>query len=422
MDRLILHIDMNSYFATVEQQANPFLRGKPIAVTGSPYTRTVVGAASREAKEFGVHTGMNFYEAQKLCPQILRVVSDPDKYAETSKRFIKIMERYSPLVEVFSIDEAFLDITDTSERFGGPTEVAKKLKSDIRSECGEWVSCSVGISYNKLLAKLAGELKKPDGLVMITPENKDIIFDATPIEKANGIGWGCTPRLNKMGIRTLGDLAEVPIGGLVEEFGSYGYKLKEVGLGIDEAPVRPYWQPDDLKSIGHQYTFPKDVTDPRVTEKMVFKLSELIARRARQQEKLGREVHLWWRSAKILKVDHHKHFETFGRQISLSNHTQDGLTIFYAAQRIWREAKFRDPVRLVGVTLRNLKDPLPQQLSLLPESWTRNKVIQTLDKINDKYGSFVIQQGTLLGSVKIKRNMNGYGSDLKAGKTDLLTD
>lgn len=332
------------------------------------------------------------------------------------------MERYSPLVEVFSIDEAFLDITDTAERFGGPTEVAKKLKSDIRSECGEWVSCSVGISYNKLLAKLAGELKKPDGLVMITPENKDIIFDATPIEKANGIGWGCTPRLNKMGIRTLGDLAEVPIGDLVEEFGSYGYKLKEVGLGIDEAPVRPYWQPDDLKSIGHQYTFPKDVTDQREVEQMIFKLSELVARRARQQEKLGREVHLLWRGTKVLKIDHHKHFETFGRQISLSNHTQDGLTIFYAAQRIWREAQFRDPVRLVGVTLRNLKDPLPQQLSLLPESWTRNKVIQTLDKINDKYGSFVIQQGTLLGSVKIKRNMNGYGSDLKAGKTDLLTD
>jgi DNA polymerase IV len=422
MDKIILHIDMNSYFATVEQQANPFLRGKPIAVTGSPYTRTVVGAASREAKELGVKTGMSFYEAQKLCPKILRVVSDPDKYGEVSKRFIKIMERYSPLVEIFSIDEAFLDITDTAERFGGSVRVAKRLKTDIRSGCGEWISCSVGISYNKLLAKIAGELKKPDGLVIISPENKDSIFDVTPIEKANGIGWGCTPRLNKMDIRTLGDLAKVPISNLVEEFGSYGYRLKEIGLGIDEAPIRPYWQPDDLKSIGHQYTFPQDVTDEQATEQMIFKLSELVAKRARQQEKLGREVHLWWRGAKVLRVDHHKHFESFGRQLSLPSHTQDGLVIFYAAQRIWREAGFKDPVRLVGIVLRSLKDPLPQQLSLLPESWTRNKVMQTVDKINEKYGSFVIQQGTLLGSVRIKRNMNGYGSDLKAGKTDLLVD
>ena len=145
-DRIIIHVDMNSYFATVEQQANPFLRGKPIAVTGSPYTRTVVGASSIEAKKFGVKTGMSFPEAIKLCPQIIRVVADPDKYSETTKRFIHILERYTPMVEVFSIDEAFLDLTDTAERFGGPVEVAKKLKADIRRECGEWVSCSVGIS------------------------------------------------------------------------------------------------------------------------------------------------------------------------------------------------------------------------------------------------------------------------------------
>jgi DNA polymerase-4 len=421
-DQIILHIDMNSYFATVEQQANPLLRGKPIAVTGSPYTRTVVGASSIEAKKHGVRTGMSFYEAEKLCPQIIRVISDPDKYSEISKRFIRIMERYSPIVEVFSIDEAFLDITDTANRFGGPLSVARKLKGDIRAGCGEWVSCSVGISYNKLLAKLAGELRKPDGLTVITQENKSAIFAATPIERASGIGWGCTPRLNRMGVRTLGELAVVPVGVLVEEFGSYGYKLKEVGLGLDESPMRPYWKPEDLKSIGHQHTFAEDVSDSRVIEQMIFKLSELVAKRARQQEKLGREVHLWWRSGKVLRIDHHKHFESFGRRLSLPNHTQDGLTIFYAAQRMWQEAKFYEPTRLVGIVIRGLKDPLPQQLSLLLEPWTRDRVIAVVDEINEKYGSFVIQQGTLLGSMNIKRNMNGYGSDLKAGKTDLLTE
>lgn len=422
MDRLILHIDMNSYFAAVEQQANPFLRGKPIAVTGSPYTRTVVGAASAEAKKFGVRTGMSFYEAEKLCPQILRVMSDPDKYSEISKRFIKILERYSPLVEVFSIDEAFLDITDTHERFGGPIIVAKKLKAAIRAECGEWVSCSVGISWNKLLAKLAGELQKPDGLVVITSENKDEIFAQTAIEKANGIGWGCTPRLHRMGIFTLAQLAEVPIGKLIEEFGSYGYKLHEIGLGIDESEINPYWVHEDIKSIGHQYTFPRDVSDSETAEQMIFKLSELVAKRARQQEKLGREVHLWWRGTTVKKIDYHKHFESWGRQLTLPNYTQDGLTIFYAAQRVWQEAQFNQPVRLIGITLRNLKDPLLQQLSLLPESWARSKVLAAIDKINEKYGAFTIQQGALLGSVNIKRNMNGYGSDLKRGKTDLLVD
>ncbi len=141
---------MNSYFATVEQQANPFLRGKPIAVTGSPYTRTVVGASSMEAKTFGVKTGMSFPEAIKLCPQIIRVVSDPDKYADTTKRFIKILTAYTPTVEVFSIDEAFLDITATAERFGGAVAVAKLIKTDIRTWCGDWISCSIGISHNKL--------------------------------------------------------------------------------------------------------------------------------------------------------------------------------------------------------------------------------------------------------------------------------
>lgn len=410
-DRIVLHVDMNSYFATVEQQANPFLRGKPIAVTGSPYTRTVVGASSMEAKKFGVKTGMSFPEAVKLCPQIIRVISDPDKYSETTKRFIKILERYTPIVEVFSIDEAFLDITDTAKRFGGAVQIAKMIKADIRQWCGEWVSCSVGISHNKLLAKLAGELKKPDGLTIISRENISQVFAVTQIEKACGIGWALTPKLNGMGIKTLSDLGETPLPVLVGKFGSYGYKLKDIGLGLDDSPVQPYFNPDAIKSIGHQFTFLKDTLDPGEINRMLLKLSELVAMRARKQGKLGKTVHLWFRSAG---------FHNFGRQVTLPTVTQDGLTIFYAAQKIWQEARYLDPIRLVGVTLTNLKDETPAQLSLLPDTLTRSKLLQIMDLINDKFGSFTIQQGALLGSVKIKRNMNGYGSDLKRGRTELL--
>lgn len=410
-NRIILHVDMNSYFATVEQQANPLLRGKPIAVTGSPYTRTVVGASSIEAKRYGVKTGMSFPEAIKLCPQIIRVVADPDKYSETTKRFIKILERYTPLVEVFSIDEAFLDITDTAERFGGPVEVAGRLKTDIRSECGEWISCSVGIAWNKLLAKLGGELKKPDGLTVITWSNIGQIYATTPIEKACGIGFALTPKLNAMGIKTLSELGETPLSVLVGKFGSYGYKLKDIGLGVDESEVHPYFRPESIKSIGHQFTFLRDTTDSGEINRMLFKLAELVAKRARAQGKLGKTVHLWFRST---------NFRSYGRQITLPNHTQDGVTIYYSAKKIWEEAGFRAPIRLVGVTLNNLRDETPAQLSLLPETKVRSKILELMDRINEKFGAFTIEQGALLGSVRIKRNVNGYGTDFKRGKTELL--
>jgi DNA polymerase-4 len=411
MDRIILHVDMNSYFATVEQQANPFLRGKPIAVTGSPYTRTVVGASSMEAKEFGVKTGMSFPEAIKLCPQIIRVVADPDKYGEITKRFIHILERYTPIVEVFSIDEAYLDITDTAERFGGPLEIAKCLKKDIRRECGEWVSCSVGVSHNKLLAKLAGELKKPDGLTVITKDNMTAIFDQTPIEKACGIGWALTPKLNEMGIKTLSQLGETTLAVLVGKFGSYGYKLKDIGLGQDDSAVHPYFKPEEIKSIGHQFTFLKDTQDQGEINRMFLKLSELVAKRARVQGKLGKTVHLWFRSTS---------FHNYSRQITLPNQTQDGIAIYYGVKKIWDESGYRAPIRLVGVVLDNLQNETPQQMSLLPESRIREKIVGIMDRINEKFGAFTIQPASLLGSVRMKRNINGYGTDFKRGKTELL--
>lgn len=410
-EQIIMHIDMNSYFATVEQQANPFLRGKPIAVTGSPYTRTVVGASSIEAKRYGVKTGLSFPEALQLCPRIIRVVSDPDKYSETTKRFIQILTRYTPLVEVFSIDEAFLDLTDTAERFGGPLKVAGMIKADIRKWCGEWISCSIGISHNKLLAKLAGELRKPDGLTVIDAKNMEEIFARTVVEKACGIGWALTPRLNALSIKTLAQLGETPLSALVGKFGSYGYKLKDIGLGRDDAPVHPYFRPEGIKSIGHQFTFLKDTTDQGEINRMLLKLSELVAKRARAQGKLGKTVHLWFRSS---------NFHNYGRQLTLPNRTQDGLTIYDAAQRIWREAGFRAPIRLVGLVLSNLHEETPQQLTLLPETNLRDHIIGVMDRINEKFGAFTIQPASLLGSVRIKRNMNGYGSDFKRGKTELL--
>jgi len=314
-------------------------------------------------------------------------------------------------VEVFSIDEAFIDITNTADRFGGSVKLAQSLKAEVRAECGEWMSCSIGISYNKLLAKLAGEIKKPDGLTVISEQNRSTIFAVTPIENACGIGWALTPKLNNMGINTLLQLSNTPLSVLVEKFGSYGYRLRDIGLGVDEDEVHPYWRPESIKSIGHQFTFQKDTTSLQEISQMLFKLSELVAKRSRQQGKLGKTIHLWFRSAE---------FKNFGKQITLPQHTQDGMTIYYSTLNIWNEAHYPSPIRLVGVTLTNLRDETPQQLSLLPEVQTRQQVIEVVDRINQKYGAFTIQQGALLGSMRIKRNANGYGSDFKRGKTDLL--
>ena len=196
VNRIIVHIDFNSFFATVEQQANPRLRGKPIGVTGGDRTtRTVLGAASVEAKKFGVRTGMQIWEARQLCPELILVNGDSDKYLDTTQKFLNILKDYSPYLEVFSIDECFLELTGhrgqcTEKDNYNLLQLATEIKSRIRAEIGEWITCSIGISYNKLMAKLAGSLYKPDGLVMIADqEAAQWILDRVELDEICGIGY-----------------------------------------------------------------------------------------------------------------------------------------------------------------------------------------------------------------------------------------
>src|SRR3989344_3975778 len=246
--RTILHIDFNSYFASVEQQANPRLRGKPVGVTGGDrMKRTVLGAASVEAKKFGVKTGMQIWEARKLYPNIILVQGDSDKYLEVTKRFLGILKDYSPYLEVFSIDECFLEVTGNRLQV---TAIAKNIKKRIKKEIGEWITCSIGISYNKLMAKLAGSLQKPDGLVIIPNQKEAIkILDKIELDEICGIGPRIKKRLNNMGIFDFSSLRKAPLPALLASFKSYGQFLYDASRGIDHSSVIPFYEQEEVKSI-----------------------------------------------------------------------------------------------------------------------------------------------------------------------------
>ncbi len=433
--RTILHIDFNSYFATVEQQANPRLRGKPIGVTGGDrMQRTVIGAASVEAKRLGVKTGMQLWQAKKLAPSLILVPGDSDKYLYTTTRFLSILKDYSPYLEVFSIDEAFLELSPSviarskatwqsnskiaSHSFAmtsQPIQVAQQIKQRIRSEIGEWVTCSIGISYNKVMAKLAGSLYKPNGLVWIADEESAMkILDCVPLDEICGLGPRIKNRLAKLGIFTFKQLREVPLGTLLFEFKSYGQWLYDIARGIDHDPIVPFYEKEGIKSVGHRHTIDHDTQNPEEIKQILLKLTELIARRLRSKKLVGKTVICYYRNAldkSQLQFDSLNHsFSGDGMQITIP-YTSDGLEIFKAGWRIWQKIWPGSKIRMIGATVSNLKPEAPQTLSLLPEDHRQDKIIQTLDTINNKYGEFTLQRGILLSSAKVYRKPNPFLSD-----------
>lgn len=396
-ERVIMHIDMNSYFATVEQQANPFLRGKPVIVGGSPDSRTVVAAASVEAKKFGVKSGMSLYEAKKLCPHLLLVEGDHEKYADITLKFLAIFETYSPVLEIFSIDEAFLDVTHTQERFGGAKEIALKIKKRLREEVGEWLSCSIGIAPNKLMAKLASSLEKPDGLVVVKSEDIPLILKKTKLTDLCGIGGKTASSLLSIGIDSMEKLAGFPEKVLVKRFGINGKILKKMALGEDDSPVVPYYEEPPYKSMAHHYTLPEDCYEMEEVKDVLLRLSEKVGRRLRTHNYRGRTITL------ILRTSD---FFTFQRQDTLDRYIDDGYEIFSEACKIMRKLTWRGGVRMVGVSVSSLAKDC-HQLSLLSDEESKRKLIEALDRINNKYGEFTVQRARNL-ETRLRKHTGGY--------------
>ncbi len=402
---------MNSYFATIEQQANPRLHGKPVGVTGGDReSRTVLCTASVEAKKLGVKTGMMLWEAQKICPSITIVPGDSDKYLYCTTKIIDIFKSYTPFLEIFSIDEAFLELPDAD--INQAATISREIKARIKVEIGEWVTCSVGISYNKLLAKLAGGLQKPDGLVIIADQREALqILDQVELDEVCGIGPRIKQRLLNMGVRDFKTLRRVPEEYLLASFKSYGAILYNMARGIDETPVKPFYLKEEVKSVGHCHTLDRDTADPVDVKQILLKLCELVAYRLRRKQLKGKTIHLWYRSAFTPETAALRLFYDNGMQTTLNQSSSDGWIIFQAAWQIFRQIWDGGKIRMIGISVSGLLPGKPANVSWLPEDHRREILAQTMDKINGKFGDFTLHRGTLLQSVQIRRKPNPFLSD-----------
>lgn len=381
--RTILHIDMNAFFASVEQAMNPALRGKPIAVIGSA-KRTVITTCSYEARAFGVKTGMAVWEAQRCCPELVLVTGNNRRYTHTSTAIMAMMAEYTPLVETFSIDEAFMDVSGSLKLFGTAENIAMQLKARIRHRFS--LTCSIGIAPNKLLAKLASDMKKPDGLTVIAPHAVAGILERVPVGDLCGVGRKTERQLRLLGITTCGELGRFPVDILVRKFGVVGQYLQRMGRGVDDAPVVPDREAAPVKSVGHSMTLERDIHRREDILKYLLQLSEMVGRRARRYGVSGRTVDLYVRYADF--------DSSFGKQQSLAEHICQTADIYRAAVAILDSVTLEQPIRLLGVRLTNLRHR-EEQFSLFDDKKRQRFATRAMDEVNDRYGEFTVTFGSL---------------------------
>ena len=372
MAKIILCVDMDAFFASVEQQVNPELKGKSIAVTGAG-ERTVITTSSYEARQYGVKTGMTPHEAKKLCPHIIFVVGHNKLYAEICAKLEKICERFTPDIETYSIDEIFLDITWSHHLFGGPEELARTIKKTVKEELG--INCTVGMGPNILIAKLASDLAKPDGLRWIQKEMVPSVLQSLPVKKLWGIGRHTEEKLKVMGIKTCGELGAAPLTLLTRKFGVLGGQLHAMGNGILDRPLETAAR--DPKSIGHSRTFSKDIWRREEIEPQLLRLSEMVGRRARRYGYKGKKITLTVRYAD---------FKTFTRQTTLDTHTNDTGEIYRTTLSILEGIRLVKSIRLLGVSLSSFGNN--EQMTLFEKTDRRDReaLLKAMDTVNEKFG------------------------------------
>lgn len=400
MDRTILHIDFDSFFASCEQHFNPNLRKRPIGVTAEN-GRTCIIAASKEAKKFGVKTGTRSWEAESLCPQIQFVKADFDRYLHITKKFVEIATLYSPIVEVFSLDEVFIDMTPTLHLFSNDIQLLiSQFKKHIANEISPVTTVSIGVSYNKLLAKLASGMNKPDGFLMITPQNLDQIYKNTELTDICGIGGRLKYRLNMLGVYTLLQLRTFSPQLLKQEFGTVcSQNLLSYAWALDSSPVHSFLEEQDAKSVGRNYCLPQNEHNLTKVIQVLSELSEEVGRRLRLIHKKGRTVSLYLSGEKSM-----------GGSKTISMHTNTGKDIFETIKAFLVEWKWNYMVRQISISVSNLIDEKYATLGLFedPRTDTLNHVMDTL---NERFGSHTVRHGHVLKAPELRTKPNGFFGD-----------
>jgi len=386
----IIHLDLDAFFASVEQRDNPAYRGKPlitggISGGGGNLNRGVVHAASYEARKYGVHAGMSIWEARQKCPQGIFIPSRISKYLEASKIFFQIGNIYSPLVEQLGMDELFLNVSGCESLFGSIEVIGRKIKERVYGELG--LKVSVGIAENKFLAKIATNLGKPDGFYIIYFKDRQKILYPLPVSALWGIGRKTEELLKKSGIYQVEQLAKMPDSILDNLLGKNGKKIKLLAQGIDESPVTP---PSEVKSISRETTFPTNITEKAILIKELLKISQMVGYTARKEGYNGRTI--------TLKIRFHN-FTTFNKSKTLENSTHLDDIIFKTIVELLNKVKLKKGgVRLLGIRLSNLSpEDKRNQLKFVRDKEDKlEQLSQSLDKIREKFGSKAITRASLL--------------------------
>ncbi|MGL5512033.1 MAG: DNA polymerase IV [Sporomusa sp.] len=381
MQRWIIHVDMDAFYAAVEQRDNPELYGCPVIVGGTG-TRGVVSTASYEARKFGVRSAMSSAEARRRCPQGIFLPPDHEKYSKVSQDILKIFTEFSPIVEPLSLDEAFLDVTGMEGIFSDPADIAVKIKERIKAELK--LTASAGVAPNKFLAKLASDMKKPDGLMVIRPEQVTALLADMPITRLWGVGQATAKILDKLGFTTIGQVAKADPQILAKHCGQLGHIIHELANGQDNRPVIADWQP---KTIGKEITFDRDLHHLEDLKTEMWDLVEKVGWRLRRQGLSGRTITVKVRFAS---------FRTITRSRTLAIAANLDETIYQVTTEILAQVALNEGVRLLGVTVSGLLTA-GGQMSLFDQDDEKNIVVaKTMDDIKERFGEEAVTRGRTL--------------------------
>ncbi|MFY4775863.1 DNA polymerase IV [Metabacillus sp. RGM 3146] len=405
--RILFHIDMNSFYASVEMAFDPKLKGKPIAIAGNPEERKgIIVTCSYEARAFGVKTTMPLWQAKKLCPQLIIKKPNFDRYRKSSKAMFDILREVTPLVEPVSIDEGYMDLTNETNG-ENPIEIAQRLQDRLMNEL--LLPSSIGIAPNKFLAKMASNMKKPLGITVLRKRELSEKLWILPVDEMHGVGEKTAEKLKALGIQTIRDLALRETGELKQLLGINGERLKKRANGIDDRPVDPE-SIHDFKSVGNSMTMPRNTDDPKELDKVLRELAESVCGRMKRKGVLA---------AKLTVMIRYSNMDTFSRGKKLPNPIINADDIFEHAKWLFYQNWTEEPVRLLGITGSDLveKNGAYKQLDLFSfeEDAKKEPLLNVLDKINEKYGKEAIRQG-LKG---VSRDENSKGTSFNK---DFLRD